>query len=170
MRAPAFAPSVLWLRSACGHAWEPREPAATEQAPASAPPPIVDRHSALHPPRPSRCFGQVALEGKPPSLHPPPYTHLCPLHAQGRVQTVGLCPRLQRASMQALLLGRRALREGCWCRAGAHSTAVMLSSLPGGVLCPPLSPCKNISPRKCTVYRTWLSLVHCSSVCWFLFF
>lgn len=40
----------------------------------------------------------------------------------------------------------RALQEGCWCRVGAHSTPVMLSSLSGGVLRPPLSPCKNISP------------------------
>lgn len=50
--------------------------------------------------------------------------------------------------MQAMLLSHKALQEGYWCWAGAFSTAVMLSTLPGGVLCPPSSLCKNIPPPK----------------------
>lgn len=69
--------------------------------------------------------------------------------------------------MQAMLLSHKALQEGYWCWVGAFSKAVMLSTLPGGFCVLPQVYVKTFPPPKCTGYRTWLSLVHCSFV--FLF-
>lgn len=128
-----------------------------------------DQHSVLHPPRPPRCFGAVALEGKPPSLLPPSRARCCPMHpltpkhSQGARSDWGGCARVCQAHSErcsvavpaGLALSRKAAGAGrvrtswpgtgCMARSSAHRRDAGLAAQ-GGSVSPPQGHVKTSLP------------------------